>query len=305
LVDPSGRINTSGSTYAFPPVYPLLVGVINKVVGSVEVSAFIVGQFLLLLGFSLVYWLVAKWQSAELAAKTAWLVFIYPFSIFFRSYYSEGLFLVLLVVLMDALRSKGWFKAAVSAGLLFMTRFVGAAGIIVLALEIIRQSIARRLKLPKAFIVLLLSLLPLLAFMGYCYAQTGDRFYFISAQSVWQDYTPVVSVLWSIAHFMSLPWDFFHKSRLDVLSIVAFGSLIYLGRKRLPRPWLELAIIIWIIPILAGDTMSASRFQIVNLPVFIYAAQQLSGWKYRLVAGLSAAGLFAAALFFVNWTWLG
>jgi len=257
--------------------------------------------------FAAIYWLVYRWHSEQLAEKTVWLVFLYPFSIFYRSYYSEGLFLLLLVVVMETLRTKKWFRAALAAGLLTVVRFVGLAAPLVMSLQLLKNRVKDKISLAKLIGYAGLSLIPLIVFMAYCYYQTGNPIYFIKASSEWfSSSLPVASTLIAVFHIWSLPWHSFHHSRVDDVSIVLFGMLIVFARRWLPTVWWRLALLLWLIPILTNDTMAASRFQAVNLPIFIFAAYMLKKrWQYAAVLSVSLVSLLAVAILFSNWVWIG
>jgi hypothetical protein len=114
-----------------------------------------------------------------------------------------------------------------------------------------------------------------------------------------------LSTFWSILHFFSLKWHRFHKSRIDVISIILAGWLIYKSPKRLPIVWVYLALGLWFFPVLTHDTMSASRFQVINLPLFIYVAAVLPKRWYPIVMATSVVGLMVVSILFVNWVWIG
>jgi len=293
-------------SYAYLPAYPAIVALVNVFIRSPEISAFVVSQILMLMGFCLVYWLVAKWFTPQLATKTSWLVFLYPFSIFYRSYFSEGLFLVLLVVLLDNLLTKRWLATAIAAGALSVTRLIGFVGVIILFWRLMIEHQKHAIKLSFVALIVFLALLPLLVFITICYYQTGNPFYFLAVHSNWyMPQPPIYAFFWSVAHFKTLPWDLFHHSRLDVLSIIVFGILIVYSRNWLPKPWWYVSLLLWLIPVLTLDTMSASRYQIINLPVFIYVAHMLPKRSYLFTITCCAIVLCIVAILFVNWVWIG
>jgi hypothetical protein len=300
------KSNLDAPSYAFSPAYPLVVAVMKLVFRSVYLSAFITSLVLLLIGFCSVYWLVAKWYDQRLAARTAWLVFLYPFSIFYRAYFAEGLFLILVVVLLDALASKHWARAALSAGWLTITRFVGVISLPILAAKLLVEHAHKRVSTRKLVLLISLSILPLGLFMLVCYRQSGDPFYFLTVRKLWKAFLPgPLPYFFEVVYFPHLSWHTFHLSQVDVISITIFGALAYFSRKWLPKTWWYVGLGLWLFPFLTHDTMSASRFQIVNLPLFIYAAHRLPKWGYRLVLAACVVGLAYVSIHFVNWYWIG
>lgn len=292
-------------SYAFAPLLPLLIAMVDLVLHNVVLSAFVAAQLILLAIFWLVYWLVVRWYDEHLAAKTAWLLLLYPFSIFYRSYFSEGLFLLLLVACMDAMRLRRWLAIALAVGGLIVTRFAGIAAELVLAGQLWLHNPVR---LTRRWAWVGLSLVPLAVFAVYCWVRSGDPLMFMAAQGKWfkpHSLLPGSALLWSVLHFWSLPWHSFHASKLDVLSTLGAGLLLYFARHWLPRVWWWLALLLWLIPVFTTDTMSASRFQIVNLPLFLYAAHRLRGWQYAAVLMGCTLGLLLVSLRFVDWHWVG
>jgi hypothetical protein len=293
-------------SFAFPPLYPMLIGAATMVVGSVELGAFIVAQVLLLAGFASIYWLVSRWYTGALAARTAWLLFLHPFSIFYRSYFSEGLFLVLLVITLDAMRLERFVRAGVSIGLLAVTRLVGGVSGLALVLQALPAWLAGRLGAKKALRAAVAALLPIGLYALLCYAKTGNPLFFVKVRAEWfWGYPPPLATLRTMSYFATIPWHGFHYSRIDVLSIVLSGVLLLYARRWLPRYWWYFSLFLWVIPILTTDTMSASRYQVVNLPLFLYAADKLPTRWYVGVAVLSAGALLVVSLYFVNWYWIG
>jgi len=300
--------NVLEHAYAFPPLYPALLAVFRQVFSDSLLGAFVLTQVLLIAEFCAIYWLVARWYSEDLATKTVWLVFAYPFSIFLRSYFSEGLFLLLLALLLDSQRNQTWFRGILFGVGLTMTRFFGAVGLMVLHAQILIAFYKKRVSFWKLIICIILSITPFVLLMLFYRLQTGDPLYFINIQLAWikpHNTFPGSAMLWSIVHFFKLSWHSVHSSRIDVTLVLTFGLLVVLSRKWLPKNWWFMALLIWLAPILTSDTMSASRHQLMNLPIFIYAAHKLQGRWYTATLALSIVGLFVVAILFSSWQWVG
>lgn len=303
----SGPIQRTDASYAFSPLFPLLVASVHAVVPSIVLSAFIVTQVLLILAFWAVYWLVTRWYDEGLAGKTAWLLFLSPFSIFFRGYFTEATFVILLVAALHYLRTKKWLQAGVVTGLLLITRFVGLAVALTLLIEVAAARINKQITWRRLCLVGLAIAVPLLGFMILCAIRTGNPFYFIAIRSEWRvGLPPVFSTLWSIGHIMTLPLHGFHASLIDTLSIIGGGVLLLASQPWLPRVWWRLSLLLWLVPILTTDTMSASRYQMINIPLFLFVAYALKKrWQYAAALTLSTIGLLVVSLGFINWHWIG
>ena len=86
-----------GLSYAFFPFYPVILSIFNAPIGNIEFSAFTVANILLILNFLSLYFMIKQFYSPGIAFKTIFLLFLFPFSMFYRSYFTEGLFLFLLI----------------------------------------------------------------------------------------------------------------------------------------------------------------------------------------------------------------
>src|SRR3990167_7728463 len=215
--------NVLEHAYAFPPLYPALLAVFRQVFSDSLLGAFVLTQVLLIAEFCAIYWLVARWYSEDLATKTVWLVFAYPFSIFLRSYFSEGLFLLLLALLLDSQRNQTWFRGILFGVGLTMTRFFGAVGLMVLHAQILIAFYKKRVSFWKLIICIILSITPFVLLMLFYRLQTGDPLYFINIQLAWikpHNTFPGSAMLWSILHFFKLSFHSVHSSRIDVTLVL-------------------------------------------------------------------------------------
>ena len=140
--------------------------------------------------------------------------------------------------------------------------------------------------------------------MIFCYLKTGNFLEFVAVRSLWGG--TLISTLWSITHFWDLPIHGFHYSLIDLMSICTVGIILFLSRNYLPKLLWQSSFLIWIIPLLTTDTMSASRYQIINLPIFIYIAYVIKNrWLWWSFCLLNVIGLLFVSLKFINWNWLG
>ncbi len=299
----------SGMSYAFFPLYPTILYLVTRVVNNIEISAFVVANILLIANFISLYYFVTHIFNENTAFKTAWLLFLFPFSIFYRSYFTEGLFLLLLIWFSYFLLKKRWLTSALFLSLLLVTRpnavVLGLLFSVCIGLEYKRKELSLRTLLDA----ILISIIPLFGWLLYCYLHTGDVFYWLTIQSSWyssQNITnPLIHNLETISRFPYLDLHNFHSSKIDVITLILVGILLFFSRKKLsPELW-WMCLLFWLIPLLFKDTMSFTRYQIVAFPLFIYLALQLRGMRYGIVVSLFCVGLFIVSIFFVNWYWIG
>lgn len=294
-----------GLAYAFFPLYPAVISFLNIFIRDIELTAFIFANALMALNFASLYFVVGKLYSEKLAQKTVFLLFLFPFAIFFRSYFAEGLGLLLLVWFAYFLVLRRFFWAAVFLGLLNVTR-----GNVFLLNFVFLFYFLKSYKWQKEFVSLpiigfLLSF-PLVLWIYFVFINTLNPFYFLSVRSAWVEMPfPLFANLMRIVTFPDLHFHDFHSSLVDVLVIVTFFIVIITSRSYLKRELWLVSLCVWLSPLLVTDTMSFSRYQIISFPMFIYLAHVLRGYKYLVVLALFSVGLFVVSLFFVNWYWIG
>ncbi len=305
-IDMNNKKVMDGLTFAFFPFYPLAIRTINYAFKNVELSAFVLSNLLLLLDFISLFFVVSKLYKIDIALKTIFLLFLFPFSIFFRSYFTESLLLLELVWFSHFLINRKWIFSSIILGLMIVTRGAGIFILPVFFYFLYKNTKTRNLNLQSFFWIILFSLTPLFLWLSYCYLQTGNALYFLSIRSVWfSDPVPILHNFLMIFLFWKLPLHNFHTSQIDVTTIIVLLALLIKSKKMIkPELWL-ISFALWLGPLLTTDTMSFTRYQIISFPIFIYLAQILVGYKYWALTIIFFLGLLFTSLLFVNWYWLG
>lgn len=299
----------NGLAYAFFPLYPLILAFVNFPIRNIELCAFIISNILMGANFVSLYIVLGSLYSSNKALKTIFLLFFFPFAIFYRSYFTEGLFLLLLVWFSYFLIRRRWLWSAFFLSLLFVTRPNGLFLAPLFLFYIGRAFSRREISLREFVIPLVISVLPFIGWLAYCWVNTGSPIYWLTIQSSWYSSKgfsfPLFQNIATIFKFFSLPWHSFHVSRIDVLTIIFAGILLFVSRKKLrPELW-RMSLLLWIVPLVTRDTMSFTRYQIVLFPLFLYLAQKLRGGGYIFLLSVFCLGLFLLSIYFVNWYWVG
>lgn len=296
--------------YAFFPLYPLVLSLFNFLVDNILVTAFIVSNLILVANFCLLYFLMKKYYSKKTIVKSLFLLFCFPGSIFFRSYFAEGLFLLLLIIFAYFLLSKRYWRAAFVLGLLNITK--ANAFFLNLYLIIDYYLYLRRKKedWKKNILLILLISLPFFLWMAYCFHRNQDWFYIFKVRSNWFYEVKVFPLFFlynlkKILEFPYLPWHDYYNSKIEVLAILLIGLLLLKNKFTIKKELWWIAFLLWLFPLLSTTTMSFSRYQIVSFPVFLILAKTLKKRSYYLVLAVFICGLLWASLYFVNWYWLG
>lgn len=296
-------------TYAFFPLYPSLLAMFTYFTGNTEMSAFILMNIFLLADFFCLYYIVAKLYDESIAIRTAWLLFLFPFSIFYRSYYTEGLFLFLLLWYSYFLIKKRWFLSVFFASLLFITRPNGIILGLILFFSLGRAVIKKELNMWKVLVCILLSLAFFSGWLYFNYTRAGDPFFWVEVQDYWYRgksvFTTVFNNVQNVLFFFNLPFHKTHSSKVDVAVFVGTLVILVMSRKFLKTQLWWISFLTWVVPFLMKDTMSFSRYQIISFPLFIYLASIIKNGKFGITVGVLIGILFYMGLYLVNWYWLG
>lgn len=296
-----------GLSYAYFPLYPVTIAVFNYFFKNVEVAGFFLANVLLAANFFSLWFVISRLYSENLAYKSVFLLFLFPFSIFYRSYFAEGLELFLVIWFSYFLVLRRFFAAAVFLGFLNVARGnVYLLSILFFVYFVKSVGGWNRLFRVKPAVVLAVCVLPFLLWLYYNFLQTGAPLYFLKVRIISVVFP--IPLFWNFANvilYPILPLHSFHSSMVDVLTTVGVLLLLVHSRKFLRRELWLVSLCLWFLPILVMDSISFTRYQTVSFPLFVYLAHVLRGYRYFAVLVLFALGLGAFSLLFVNWYWIG
>jgi Gpi18-like mannosyltransferase len=299
----------SGLIYAFFPLYPITLAIFDQAFHHLELTAFILNNLLLVLNFYSLIRLISLKYPLSVSLKTIALLFTFPFSIFFRSYFSESLYLFLLIWFVYFLMQKKFIAASLLLGLTNITRGSGILCNLFFLYLLFRSYLHKSVSTKQVVVSFFFICLPLELWVFYNYIQTGDPLYFHHVLSTWfispNFLSPLLHNLYSITILPFLPFHFFHTSQIDTSILIVGSILLYLSRKHLPQELWGTALCLWLTPLLTHDLMSFSRYSSVVFPLFIYLAKILKPPLFCVTVFLFTIGLFVTSLFFVNWYWVG
>lgn len=304
-------------SYAFFPLYPLTITLINSVMHNATISAFVLANIILMINFFLLILLISRLDNFNTGVKTAFLLFSFPLSIFFRSYFSEGVFLTFLLLFSYSLLKKKYIISSFFFGLLTVIK----ANSIPLFFLILYQyffserKIRMHSKIITFALIVLISIAPILLWSLFCFFNTGNPLVYLKVREYWfaNSYTMplkffvpyMLNNAYSIIEFPFLAWHSFSSSKVEVIAIFAIFTLLIKSRKTIPPMVWGISLLLWLFPLITTTTMSFSRYQIVSYPLFYFLAKKLSGWKYYFCLFIFISTLFVLSIYFVNWYWLG
>ncbi len=292
-------------SYNFFPFLTFSIKFFYLFIPNIELAAFVLSNTLLLLNFFSLYYVITKWYSEKLAIKTIFLLFLFPFSIFFRSYYTEMLKLFFFIWFSYFLINKRFFWAATCLSLINITNGIVLILNPIFYWYLIQAVMQKKEYWAKAVIAICISFIPLIAWCIFCYLHTGDFFYFYKTRFWW--WRPQIPIVWNIQQIFLFPWLHpfgMYSTKTDVLAVVLSGIILIKSRKLLhPTLWV-VTCGLWIMPLLVQDTISFSRLQIVLFPLFLFLAHSLQKKYYFAVLAFFTILLGIYSLFFVNWYWI-
>jgi len=276
-----GYIGT-GLIQAYFPLYPLLVGWINKIIGNPLYSGLLFSN----ISFLLALYFFQKLLKVEKIKDKKWpilFLLLFPTSFYFIGLYSESLFLLLTILSFLSMRQKKWFQASVFASLASATRLVGIFIAPALILEY-NQSLTKLRKKNKLVKLkqLLLFIISIGGFLLYCWylnKNFGDPFFFARVQSkfgasrqtdkiilfhqvTWRYIKMLVTVKNNNLLYYAVAQEFFLS--LGVLAVFIWGWF-----KKIKRSYLVYAFFSFILPTLTGNLSSMPRYVAVIFPLYL------------------------------------
>jgi hypothetical protein len=308
LLQNNDRRHLGGLTWAFLPVYPITIWLVNLFIHNVEISAFVLQNILLLANFFSLYYLISKLYSPKVAMKTNFLLFFFPLSLFYRSYYVEGLFLLLLIWYTYFLIKKKWWYATLLLTTLCLVKANGFFLLLPLLTVLFTQVKEKKLSIEKASVLFLFPLLSFLGWLKFNQFKLNDPYFWIKAHHVWYNSPSLITTIkqniFVIVNFLNLPIHSFHASAMEVGTFFIVLFILYKSRKTMSRELWLTALALSLLPLLIKDFTSYTRYQIVSFPLFIYLATKLKGvwfWSTLIVFFMT---LLFASVHFINWSWV-
>jgi hypothetical protein len=147
----------------------------------------IVSSASFLLGLKAVERIATRLTDDATAARTIWLIAVFPFSFFFTAVYADALYFCLCAWSLTLACEKRWYLACALAAMAAMTRIPGVALLPALALEYLRQQ-QWRIRISKQALICgaILALGPLIV-AGYYEWRYGNPLEFVVArQTGWR-----------------------------------------------------------------------------------------------------------------------
>lgn len=256
--------------YAFFPLYPLMIKAVSSLIGNYQVAAILISVVATYFGLHLLYKLILDYFDKKIAEKAIWILLFFPASFFFITAYSEGLFFFLSVLTFYLLFKKKLFWAMLVASLASATRLTGLALIAGIWIESFTTNGFNK----KNWYIIFAPL----GFFIYCFflfKQTGDPFYFLTAEEHWQRSLAIPGVgFWETIKeifsrgFINLNFNII----LDLLFAIFGVGYAIRSFRFLPTSLSVYSLLAVGIPLFTPTLTSMPRFLLIVFPLFILIA---------------------------------
>ncbi len=263
--------------YFFFPLFPYLINALTfvKTQEMYAVVGLIISNLSFLVALIGIFKLVKLDYKENIAKLTVILFLIFPTSFYFGMYYTESIFLALIVWSFYFVRRNNFILASIVAAFASATRLIGAVMLGVIAFELF-------LKKRRDFWTILISPLGVILYVYYLWKQTGDPLIFLHQVSIFgEQRSSTLILLPQVLYryiFKILPfvnYSYFPNvftTYLEFIIGVGLIVLIIYGLFRLRLSYSIYAIFAYLIPTLAGSFSSMPRYALAIFPVFILMA---------------------------------
>lgn len=286
----------NAGNWAFFPLFPMLVGALRAVTGLPSMVVATATSIVLSIVAVRIAWpLLGK----DLRAYNLFSAFVLagPFSVYFATFYSEALFLMLTVCVFAALFRHHYLAAGVFAALVSGTRIVG----VFIALAIVAQAwidhrdrggtlagfVPATLKRPDLLLAIFIAPLGLFAYMAYLHWHIGDALAFSHVQRAWGRATgnPMLYLWAGLTNFPRDGWIPSVSQQLAAAWLVGVAMTIVMAARR-QFPAALFCLICLTLPLFAG-LASMLRFVAGLAPVSLTAMTLLARRSWLFYGALA------------------
>lgn len=275
------------ANWGFFPLHPLVVKAVSDLTRiHVLSAAYLLGNLFLLGALIYIYKYISENFSDNAARYTVFLIALSPVNVYFTSFYTESLFLLLSSATIYYVTRRRWILAGVLGSLLGATRNTGfLVGLIFIAVYVFNKDWKREDAQLRNFLFSL-SLLPLglFSYMIFLHYRTGDYLSFYHVQKAGWGWHQNTSPLWIVD---SLRWlvggQLFGSATTKVLHMVlivaCFACLYFLLKKR----YIELIVLLPITLFTLNSTFFAYRHFLGLYPIYLMFAllSEKRKWLFR------------------------
>ncbi len=276
---PSSDIRTVYSNIAFFPLYPYLVksfgwlGIHLPDGFYVAFGVLLSNLFFVAAGVLLFRLITIDLGFSEIAAgRTIGLLIFFPTSFIFSSFYTESLFLLLLITGTRFALNSRWKSVAFISFLLLLAR---AQGLVVWGIFLLLYLEKRKWnirKLDSGLVWQIMAPVGLILHLVYLYNMTGEPLAPFTAMTAWGRAN--TTILENLRENLASPYLDVYKIDL-VLTLIFVAISLAILVKWPVKSFGLLALSLSVLPVASGLLVSVSRYLLLVFPVYVYAATKL------------------------------
>lgn len=291
-------------TQAFLPTYPILI----KIFTFGFIPPLYVGVLINNICFLASLIVVKKvFTSMSISSNYKFFVilyFVFPTSFFFSAVYTEGLFLLLSVMVFYYFSKEKYFYTGLFGAIGSSVKLIGAFIFPVLIMSLVFVSL-RKIKVSKNLFWLLIIPAGLIAYMVFLQIQFGDFLYFLHAQNYFgnarsSNFVLLPQVVFRYMKiFATVPifTTMYFISVLELLSAAFFILIPLILYKKIPLNWLLYSLTIVVVPSLTGTFSSMPRYVLMSFPVFMLVSKLKPRYFYPIAFVLACLQVILFSLF--------
>lgn len=292
---------------AFFPLYPLFIKFLSLLYKNEFFWGLIVSNASLLIFLYFFFKIVKKKCSWSVAYNTLISFLVFPTAFFTTIYYSESLFLLMVILTFYFLESKKFHLSALFISLAGLTRIVGAGLILSIFYKYFSSIDFRVKKINVKIIYPLLSTFGILGYCLYLLSKTGDPFSFLNVQTMWgrsvsDPMSTLLSYIWTFLSGDARPFTDY----LDFFLTAAFLAILITGVKKIPSSWWIFSMLVILIPASSGTLTSMPRYLIASIGTFVVIGKFLDTNPHLKIPLWSSSIILQIILYirFLNGYWV-
>ncbi len=286
--------NKEMSNWGFMPLYPILMKGGTYVFGD---NYFLVGTLLsnvfTLAALLIINEFIKEKYGENTSTKVVTAILVSAGSFFLSIPYTEGLFLLIAVLVLYLTYKKKYSWAIILAGMATVTRTQGVTLFLVPTIDMI---INLKWKAFKYIPFYLIALLPLAVFMYYLYRTCGEPLAFVEMQAAWGAKT-----LYPMQAFFSILYrgKGYVVSTVNAIFWVIFMIPFVKNIKKIPVSWVIFAAVYFLLSTCTEVVYGTTRYVLGLLPAFVAIALS-NKYYYKGFLLLNAMFLTLSIALFVN-----
>ncbi len=256
------------NTWAFFPLYPLLVRAVGGGGSRFPIAAILTSNLALLAAlFAVAAAGRALGADDDAVERAAWYIALFPTSYFFSLPMTESLFLFLSAATLLAAARQRWWAAGILGALASATRVIGVCLLPALLLLPFQQ----KQRPSRQQLWTLMVPLGVIVFIACLYMRTGDPLAFVHAQTLWGRgaSNTLGASLMDNGLVISRPWNFVALNAAAALLMAAAGIFFLIRRQWSYAVYTLLSVAV---PLSSGSLQSLSRYALVDFPLFYWLA---------------------------------